>query len=491
MSRRLSPSAQIALTSLLSAALIALLCVVAAAPALAGAPRHWSRVTEEGGSDVEEVSLARTADGTLHVVWTRRSPSASGTEDLMQTPISPAGVAGTPVALAEGWSALENPAALATGTDGLDVFVGAIRSTEPSETIGNLAFFSSPNGGASWSLFPADIAQTGSAYASAVTAALGADGTPFVAWGGSYCLCLHRGTTATTPNFDFQEGLGEFGYEPGIAVDQGSGEIMLAWYSNGTGHSGVYAAQVDASTGARVGTPTRMPGTTKLTDGPLGGRTQIAARAGGGLYVAYPGGYPSHNEVLLWHVGSPSSTVLGSSGNGVRSVGVASAPGGRLWVYWTAKSKKGRLTVYARRSNPKATTWGATVAVKPPSRASTSWNLTGNGQASRLDLLGSFSIGSSSAASTWHTQVLPGLTLKASRKSLKASSKHRTKVLFRVLDAGAPVKGALVKVGHAHARTNAKGAAKLRLGPFRHRTKLQVKARRKGYVPGSLRLAVR
>ena len=55
----------------------------------------------------------------------------------------------------------------------------------------------------------------------------------------------------------------------------------------------------------------------------------------------------------------------------------------------------------------------------------------------------------------WHTQVLPGLTTKASKTSWKLHRKQ--KVVFSVRDAKAPVKGAKVKIGTLHCKTRAKG----------------------------------
>jgi hypothetical protein len=300
------------------------------------------------------------------------------------------------------------------------------------------------------------------------------------------------GLAASMPNANFQQGLGDFGYEPGIAFDRASGQLVVAWYSNGTGHTGIYADGIDQSTGQPTGTPALMPGTSDILAGPYSGRTPIAARAGGGLFVAYSNGYPAHTQLLLWRVGAGASTVLEHSSTEVNSVGVAADPSGRLWVFWsTTPSTTDTPIVFARRSNPSATAWGATVAVKPPAGASTSWNLVGDGQAGRLDLLGSFSLGTSSTAATWATQVLPGLTLSAAPSLLHAGAKHATAVTFTVTDAGQPVKGAVVHVGHAHGSTNAKGKVALKLRPFKHRTSLTASVSDNGYVGASLRLTVR
>jgi hypothetical protein len=440
-------------------------------------------------SNISEVSVARTADGNLHVVWTRPTPADPGNGvDLLQTPISPGGSIGSAVTLASNWATLANPAVVAAGGQNLDVFVGATRSINPAETIGNLAWFGSTNGGATWTLWPDDLTTTGSPAGSDTAAALGADNaTPFIAWGSSSCLCVHRGVMQT-PNSDFQAGLGNYGYEPGIAIDQATHQLVVAWYSNASAHHGMFAAPVNQLTGARLSNPVAMPGTTNLPDGPFAGRTQIAARAGGGLYMVSVGGYPSHKKVLLWRVGASRSTRIARTRSDVEGFGLAATPTGRIWVFWAAESSSDKPVVYAKRSNSSVSAWGATIKISPPAHATTSWNLVGNAQSSQLDLLGSFTVGSSE--SSWHTQVLPGLSLAASPSRLHVGKKAH-KVTFTVTDAGAAVQGATVHVGSASGQSNATGKVTLALGPFKHKTRVHAHATRSGYVSASITLRVR
>jgi hypothetical protein len=466
--------------------------LTAASAALAGTPGHWSRVTDLTASNIDEVSLARTADGVLHAAWSRPTPSNPGSgRDLLEAPITPGGSVGVPVLVQSNWASMENPSLVASGGDGLELFVGGMRSTNFDETNANLSMLTSSDGGSAWTLYPFDLTRTGAAYSSDVSAALGGGGNPFETWGSSSCLCVHDGVSQTTPNADFQQGLGDFGYEPGIAYDPVSGQLFVAWYSNGTGHAGVYAAEVDQATGGLAGPQLQMPGTSTLLDGPFSERTQIAVRPGAGFYIAYPAGYPSHPRVLLWHVGSSGSSLLGQASGDVTSVGVAGTPTGRLWVFWSARSASDSPIVYARRSDVHAASWGATVTVKPPPGASTSWNLVGNGQSGPLDLVGSFSTGTGNAIGSWHTQVLPGLSLKAAPSRLRPGTAHPQKVTFSVSDAGAAVSGVRVQVGKAHAMTNGKGKATLAFGPFRHRTSLTVAATHAGYTSAALTIPVR
>jgi hypothetical protein len=467
-------------------AIVASSALIAVPDAAAGTPGHWTRVTTASESNINQVSAARTADGTLHVAWTRPTPSnPGGGEDLFQTPITPGGTIGAPVALANNWATLANPAIVAAGGQNLYLFDAATRTTNPTEPISNLALFTSSNGGAGWSLYPADLTKTDAP--SDTAAALGLDGTPFIAWGSSSCLCVHRGILQT-PNADFQQGLGTYGYEPGIALDQKSHQLIVAWYSNGTAHHGVFTAPVDQLTGARSASPLPMPGTTNLLDGPFSGRTPIVARPGGGVYIAYEGGYPSHTKVLVWRVGARTSTLLARASSDVHGVGIAATPTGRVWVFWSAQSRSGKTLVYAKRSNGSVSAWGRTVAFAPPKRTASVWNLEGDGQTDRLDLLGSFSLGSSGFAATWHTQLLPGLSLSASPMHIPVGGKHARSVTFTVTDAGAPLSGVEVRVGSAHASTGTNGKVTLALGPFKHKRRLRAHATRSGYAPDVITL---
>ena len=81
----------------------------------------------------------------------------------------------------------------------------------------------------------------------------------------------------------------------------------MAWYSNANGHLGVLAQDV-AADGSPVGSAATMPGTSDMQVGMLG-RTPLAARAGGGFYVAYATGYPTQNRVRVWRVGASNAPI--------------------------------------------------------------------------------------------------------------------------------------------------------------------------------------
>ena len=258
---------------------------------------------------------------------------------------------------------------------------------------------------------------------------------------------------------------------------------MLAWYSNATGHLGVQVQDVGAD-GAPVGAASTMPGTTDMQVGMLG-RTPLVARKGGGLYVAYPTGYPTQNRVRLWRVGASSAPLIATTGNtNSPAVAVAAAGDGRLWVVWTEGF--GDPDVLARRSNKAATTFGATVNAGHPKDAAQAYKVDANAAGGALDVLGNFNIGDATTAVTSYRRLLPGLTLQA--KPGKLHKGKSTKVRFAVRDAGDAVKGAKVNAGGKSGTTNAKGRVTLTIKSGKAVT---AKATRSGYTPVARKLKLK
>jgi hypothetical protein len=284
------------------------------------------------------------------------------------------------------------------------------------------------------------------------------NGTPLEAWAGSLGTWVHSGLTPVTANHDFQAPLGTYGYDPGIASDA-AGRAVMAWYSNATGHLGVYAQDV-AGDGSPVGSAANMPGTANMNIGMIG-RTPIVARAGGGFYVAYATGYPSLNRIRLWRIGAGSTTLIASPSRfGNSTATLAADPNGRLWVAWT-KNVSGKPFVFARRSNRAASVFGAVVDAGHPRNAGSMYRLDASSTAGALDLFANTGIGVSPTTATWKTRIEPGLTFSASPARLRLGL--RTAIAFTVRDAGVAVRGALVRAGDRSGRTNSNGKVTLRV----------------------------
>lgn len=451
--------------------------VAGAILALAGgafASSHWSRVTSTPGGSTEEVSSAWTPDGTLHVVWAPAGEPGS----LFATTVSPTGGVGSASPIASGWAAIGNPSIARQPAGAVAVAAAAQRSTSSTDLIQNQAFWTSADSGAHWSLYPSDIAF-GSGAADPVSLVFGPDGvSPWTTWATSAGVWLHHGTDPTVPNVNLAQAAGWncCGYDPGIAYDPAGNSLVVAWYSNATGHGGLAVQAINPLSGSPLGSPQLLPGSSSQQPGE---RTEIAARQGGGLYLADAGGAAA-TRALVWRFGAPHAVTVGSNSGGVADVGVAADPSGRLWAFWVT-SPGGTSVLHARRSNPSVTMWGAEVTTPAPAGEINTWKLDGAAQTGRLDLLGLFSIGSSTA--TWLRQVLPGL-------SLSARSGHSGKLTVTVTDAGQPVAGATVRAGGASAKTNHAGIAHLRVGGRRPRT-VTIVASKAGYTSArrSARLA--
>ena len=445
------------------------------AAARAGVPGRWDRISPANEQNIDEANAVRSSDGTLHAVFRQSNAAHAADDDLVQVPIAANGTVGSPTFVAQDWAGLTNPAIILDPV-GLRTIFGGIHTPNTSDPNQDLNTGTSSDGGSTWTVPPVAIARGGYDYASDQAAAVGPGGVPFEAWGSTTGLFVHRGLDPASPNNDFQAQLGGCcGYDPGLALDAGTGQLWVAWYSNATNHPGVFAQQVDGGSGGPVGGAVLMPGSVTVFNGSPNSsqqlqRTPIAGRPGqAGAFVAYPGGYPSQTKVLLWRIGTTTSTVL-AQGSDIRAVSVASDPVGRLWVTWTATSN-GTTQVFARRSNAAVTAFGAAVSVAPPAGTVSVFRVDPFAQTGAVDLIGNFGSSGNSDA-LWHTQVRPGMTVTVT--PAKVHRTKSTKVTAVVQDAGAPLAGALVTIGSKHATTNSAGTAKLKIGKAHHKVTVTV-----------------
>lgn len=277
-------------------------------------------------------------------------------------------------------------------------------------------------------------------------AGVGKDGPPLFAWAAGANMWAHVGTKPEDPDLAIGPAPKCCYSNPDIAVDEATGEAFVAFYSNVSGQTGIFVQRLLPSLA-----PRRLP-PGALTAGKSiqpDSRTPIVARAGGGLYLAYCAGFPTCTRVLLWRVGRATPLRVAAGGR-IEDVGLARGPGGRLWVFWQDSGKRG---LYATRTNAAATRAGAVVPVAPPPGTATVWKLGGEGSLGPLDLFAHASTSGGSLA-TWHTQVLPGLSLSCSAGKA---------VTCIVTDAGEPVAGARVKIGGKTLTSSGKGTVTVRL----------------------------
>jgi len=408
-------------------------------------------------------------------------PTSPNTEDLLHTAISAGGAIGATNPIQSGWTGFTN-AAVVVDRGGLRAFWGGFRSTDSSDPQKETSTALSPDGGASWVLQPGQINPDGAqSYASSTAATVRPDGSALQAFAGTLGTWVHAGLSPATPNYDYQAPLGPYGYDPNLATDA-AGQSVMAWYSSATGHLGVLAQLVNAD-GSPGGSALTMPGTGDMQIGMIG-RTPLAARSGGGSYIAYPTGYPSLERVRVWRIGAGRAPIVGRVRGGSPAAAIAAASDGRLWVLWTKGF--GDPDVLARRSNRNATRFGATVNAGHPRDAMQAHKLDASAARGALDVLGNFNIGTTSGAVTSYRRIEPGLTLAARPGRLRRG--RATSMRFTVSDAGDPVRGAAVRVGGKSATTDRNGRVTLSLTS---RRALTATAMRSGYTRATKRLSLR
>jgi hypothetical protein len=442
--------------TLIAAACLTGLCLMAA-PAQA----DWERVTApRGGTADDQVAVLRTTDGVLHVAWVMRTDR--NTETLWHTAVAPDGTIGASTRIATDWLELHNPA-LVAGPDGLRVFFGGLHTSHPDDPNAEVNTAVSVDGGATWALRDGSITQPGPrAYLSDVSAAVQADGAPLVAWAGEAGVFIHRGLDPAVPYAVLP---GAQGFAPGVAAN--GALTVVAWYSPSPSRRGVWVQDV-AADGTPAGGAVPMPGTT-TTRVLAPGRTPVAARPGGGIFVAYPTGSRQRSLIRLWSIGARKAPVVTRASGGA-SATVTAAADGRLWVAWTTRVG-GREHVLARRSNAEATEFGAVVDAGRPEGLTAAYAIDGSDAGGALDLLAAYGRSGTSRVATYLTRVLPGLTLERSGSR------------FIVTDAGNPVPGVRVRVGGRSGRTDERGRVTLSTGGASTAT-----ATARGYTPATLSL---
>jgi hypothetical protein len=451
-----------------AAATAALTLLATAGAAQAGPPGTWTQVTGVGGQadlNILEVGLARTADGRLHVSWTRDAGGNAGSVLHSSVAANAGSVSGPDTIHTYPGGANEHSVILAV-PGGLRAFFAGL---EAGSVLDRAMVTSTSGDGVSWTP-PVPASQAGSGaspvyVASGIGAAMGLDGTFYSVWGDSSPSGggFHVGLDPSVPDQGLPGGLA---IDPNVGVDSATGQVVLAW--NLLDEGGLAAMSISPA-GARV----TLPGSGAEQ---LQHRVGITGRLGApGIFVAYTQGTNQFlGKPAVWRFDTGKPTRL-SNVQGARDVSIAAAPNGRLWVFWHRAE-----TVFAVRSNPTATRWGRTVAVKPPRGTDTISNLAGEGSRGPLDVL-ALADTSTSGFANWHQRILPGL-------SLTAVVGKNGKVTFRATDAGDPVKGAKVTVkGGPSAKTKANGRVTFTLGKGRHRAK----GTKGGYSPASAQARVR
>ena len=321
-------------------AVLACLCL---AP-VAGAAR-WHRFASGGMNVSDQVGIARTGTGALHVLW--RQVGAAG-QGIDHTPISALGKVGAPDPVVTGWASLGSPAATYDGLGNLSTFFPGTRTLVTGDPTIGIDLAASSNRGATWSVSPTAIATGDFAFARTPAAAVTFDGRYIQAWYGGEQSVVHGGLN---PLVRASQGYGA-GIDQALATYR-DGHTMLAWCASLGTPEGVFTAEVNPDTGARSGPVVHLPGTgrcpadTRVALSTFGIRTQyvqIAASSADGRRVrvfqlkgptitgvtTIAGGSSFKQQITLsnstqlrtywaaWRTAIPATSSCGASGSAAR-----------------------------------------------------------------------------------------------------------------------------------------------------------------------------
>jgi hypothetical protein len=413
---------------------LAVTVVASAALAAAGggaartAAVSWSRISGPAQPGVQ-LGLARTADGVLHVIWNRGTPSTS----IFETRLSPAGKPIGTATVAGGFGGNGGLAVLVMPDGTLRLFAaGSPTSTSAASGINT---FTAPAGGGNWTLDSSAIWGGPIAASSGILGAtLTKDGQVVTGW---------RGVAAEglPPSSIPQNAFAPFQLGTHLATDAASGAIVLAGVYGG-GKGGVFVQQI-------------LPGAGKVVVLPLVNNNDwvesVSSRVGAaGVYVAYA----DTKAARLYRYGGGSKTLAKGP---YTSASVCAGPDGRLWVEWGDNNDE----LFVTRSNRAAGAFEPVQKLTLPQATTNGLTFVQcEGSAGPLDLF-AYVNDKGNQPGFWHTHVLAELSLRAK----VAKTKTGARVTLSVRDAGDPVPGVAVVVGGRHLKTGSSGSVTVALRP--------------------------
>jgi hypothetical protein len=428
----------------------------------------------------DQVGLARTEDGVLHVAWRHQG----STQELFQTPIAASGRVNSPVTILSGWASVGSPALVAQGPVLSAFFPGTASLTTGDPTYG-LDLARSSDLGASWRVSPTAIARNEFAFAR-TPAAVAVSASYVQAWDGTDSTVVHTGLDPNVPPMGgYGTGTDQALATASIAHGQAA-QVMVAWCDGLGASTGVFVARVDpyTSNGTRIGDVVPLSDTGRC---PADTRVALASfrdiprdSPAGDPYFYTAASSASGRAVRVYviaqgRVVAVQTVATGSSFK--QQIAIATGPKGRVWVGWR-DSDTGNLVF--RRSDPRSGfVYGAPVTVRLP-RGQTISQLALDAQDDRLDAVATTS-DANNTVGLFATQVRPGLTLQA------GTAKRIARTGFRVLDAGDPVHDATVRVAGRTLVTDQRGYARTQLQPGSY----TATASKRDYVDASVHLRVR
>ncbi len=432
-------------------------------------PRSWQPLTSSVSPNFAQAAVARTADGTQHVVWIVDNPDR--THNYEHTTISPSGSQGRVTrVLATDWAQLSTPVDLGVNADGSLRL--AFRGTADGDTSNFFTYKGvytavSGDGGASWVL-PREVLAP-SISDGGVTMAYTPDGTPITGYGDTGGFHWNVGTVpeAALPAATAQEFTD---HDANAASLVATGSAVLVVYQSIRG-SGIYARQVWPFLGA----PVRAPGTYTNPGQPMA----VVDRPGVGPVAAYA----IDGEVVLWDIAANGiHRVRGM--DGPNNVALASLPDGHLWV-----AAQGPIGYTPRVSRVSARGW---TIDRRPVRLDDLYSTFGLEVSSAGALRAELLLTGNEAGDPSRIQAMSALAqmrLRATPGRWRVNRAQR--VVFRVTDVDGGVAGVKVRAAGRRCTTNGAGRCAIRFPGQARPGRITVKATKRSYYPVKAKLRVR
>lgn len=373
----------------------------------------WQTVATDNVPSIDQPALHRYHH-TLVLAWVQQEPTGGQVLMTRRYDARNGGAQGGAHKVMPAWAAINTQPQLTFVNDQRAlVFAGIHNPSTPTDPYNDGTVFYLTSGDAKvWTLQPGALSHTNGVAAAYGLAAINDAGAPVVAFALSPngWITFHQGVSTTIPA-STSDGTTSHDskccvYDPGLGRDEASGRVWTAWYSNSPskGWNGVSAQAIPS--GKRYHAPASSMRYNGAWSSVSSSQTvQLASRPHGnhgGVYTAYPIGYPSPTTIGVWKVGTAKTAFRINTGDLVSTVGVTPATGGRLWVYWSDRSTG---KVEAALTNASATKITSTHTLAPPNKASyQAQNLVGDGSKGRLNLV---AVMGGTKEGIFYTQVKP------------------------------------------------------------------------------------
>ena len=342
---------------------------------------------------------------------------------------------GTLKTLLSGMSIVGKPAVVQQPNGALQLYVSG--QGGGLDGVGRLT---STDDGVTWT---GPIATKSKDLADVGAAAVRPDGTPLFTQSGTGFVNVYEGLNGESVTNIFT---GCCGYAGSVAVDAAN-IARVAFWSNATAAPNRFVLQ-------QLGGATRTFGTQTPS---FSDRVPLFS-SGKNTWLMWADGYPVAKSLIFQNLASPAVKLDGNFTSGADPhMAIAAEPDGSVWALWTRDG-----AVRAERSRTHGATFGALVTTALPVGQSVAYQLEALARPGSVEAF--VNLGSTLV----HTKILPGLTVRATRK------------LATVLDDSFPVKGAHVGTK----TTDAKGHVSI--ANIKAHTFLRVTAA--GYTPTGFRV---